>query len=186
MVRTYFYKREYYLMLKIFSTQLNGVFQKVVKQEEVFEDASRFLAQAVIGEGNVYVHGTKEFYGIVSEVTDGAEQNEAFKPLFENGEIQSLTPVDRVLLFTRKTDDQEAILLANKLAESNIGLVIVSTSINGEDHLSELADVFINYELTRKLVPTDEGDRICFPTLLTGLFIYHCLLLTISEILEDY
>jgi len=173
-------------MLKIFSTQLNGVFQKIVKQEEVFEDASRFLAQAVIGEGCVYVHGTKEFAGIVSEITDGAEQNESIKPLLINGEIQSLSPVDRVLLFTRQTDDQEAILLANKLSESNIGLVIVSTTINGEDHLSELADVFINYELTRKLVPTDEGDRICLPTLLTGLFIYHCLLLTMSEILLDF
>ncbi|WP_088070286.1 DUF2529 family protein [Gottfriedia luciferensis] len=173
-------------MLKIFTTQLNGVFQKIVNQEEVFEDASRFLAQAIIGEGTVYIHGTKEFVGIVSEITEGAEQSDSIKPLFSNGEIQSLSPVDRVLLFTRQTNDQEAIDIAKKLTELNIGLVIVSTTINHEDQLSDLADVFINYELTRKLVPTDEGDRIGFPTLLVGLFIYHCLLLTINEIIADF
>jgi Domain of unknown function (DUF2529) len=173
-------------MLKIFTTQLNGVFQKILKQEEVFEDASRFLAQAIIGEGKVYVHGMKEFYGIVSEISEGPEQINSIEPLYKNGKIQSLSSVDRVLLFTRQTNDEEAIEIAKKLTESEIGLVIVSTTINAEDHLSNLADVFINYELTRRLVPTDEGDRIGYPSLLIGLFIYHCLLLTVNEILSDY
>jgi Domain of unknown function (DUF2529) len=172
-------------MLKIFSTQLNGVFQKILKQEDVIEEASRFLAQAIIGEGKVYIHGTKEFSGIASEVIHGVENSDSFVPLFQNGEIQSISSVDRVLLFTRRTDDEEALQISNKLSESGIGLVIVSTTIN-EDHLTHLADVFVNYELTRKLVPTDEGDRIGFPSLLIGLFIYHCLVLTVNEILADF
>ena len=173
-------------MLKIFTTQLNGVFQKIIKEEEVFEDASRFLAQAIIGDGKVFVYGTKEFSGIISEVNDGLEQNDSVQPLFRNGEMQSISSVDRVLLFSRQTDDLEAVQLAKKLTELNIGFIVVSTTANGEDQLSDLADVFINYELTRKLVPTDEGERIGFPSLLIGLFIYHCLLLTVNEILSDY
>ncbi|WP_088042019.1 DUF2529 family protein [Bacillus sp. EAC] len=173
-------------MLKIFTTQLTGVFQKILKNEEVFEDAARFLAQAMIGEGKVFVHGTKEFNGISSEVAYGADQINSIEPLFINGEIQNLSTVDRVLLFTRQTDDLEAIEIAKNLSDSSIGLVIVSTTSDNEDSLSDLADVFINYELTRKLVPTDEGDRIGYPSLLIGLFIYHCLLLTINEILADY
>lgn len=172
-------------MLKIFTTQLNGIFQKLVKQEEVFEDAARFLAQAIIGEGKVYVHGTKEFNGIISEVTSGVEVSNAFLPLFLDGKMKAVSPVDRVILFTRQTDDVEAIQISKELVESDIGLVVVSTTVE-QDQLSDLADVFINYELTRKLVPTDEGDRIGFPSLLVGLYIYHCLLLTIHEILADY
>lgn len=172
-------------MLKIFSTQLNGVFQKILKQEEVIEDASRFLAQAIIGEGKVYIHGIKEFSGIASEVIYGVEKSDSFVPLFEDGEIQSISSVDRVLLFTSQTDDEEALQIAKNFSESGIGLVVVSTTIN-EDHLTHLADVFVNYELTRKLVPTEEGDRTGFPSLLIGLFIYHCLILTINEILADF
>lgn len=172
-------------MLKIFTTQLNGVFQKILKQEELFEDASRFLAQAIIGEGKVYVHGTKEFSGIVSEIKYGADVLPSIEPLFENGNMKPLSSVDRVLLFTRQADDEEAIQIAKNLTEAEIGFVAVSTVIEN-DSLSDLADVFINYELTRKLVPTDEGDRIGLPTLLAGLFIYHCLILTVNEILADF
>jgi Domain of unknown function (DUF2529) len=171
-------------MLKIFTTQLTGVFQKILKQEEVFEDASRFLAQAIVGDGKVYLHGTKEFSGIVSEVKYGEDTPQSFEPLFEEGQMKSLSSVDRVLLFAKQADDEEAIQIANTLAKNDIGFVVVSTVFEN-DSLSDLADIFMNYELTRKLVPTEEGDRIGLPTLLTGLFIYHCLLLTINEILAD-
>jgi len=168
-------------MLKIFTTQLNGVFQKILKQEELFEDASRFLAQAIVGEGKVYVHGAKEFSGIKY----GEDTPQSFEPLFEEGQMKSLSSVDRVLLFAKHADDEEVIQIANTLTKNGIGFVVVSTVIE-KDSLSDLADIFINYELTRKLVPTEEGDRIGLPTLLTGLFIYHCLLLTINEILADF
>lgn len=171
-------------MLKIFTTQLNGIFQKILKQEEVFEDASRFLAQAIVGEGKVYVHGTKEFSGIVSEIKYGEDTPESFESLFDEGHMKTLSSVDRVLLFAKQADDEEAIQIANTLAKNEIGFVVVSTVLEN-DSLSDIADIFINYELTRKLVPTEEGDRIGLPTLLTGLFIYHCLLLTMNEILAD-
>jgi len=172
-------------MLKIFTTQLNGVFQKILKQEEVFEDASRFLAQAIVGEGKVYVQGAKEFSGIISEIKYGEDTPQSFEPLFEEGQMKSLSSVDRVLLFAKHADDEEVIHIANILTKNGIGFVVVSTVLEN-DSLSNLADIFINYELTRKLVPTEEGDRIGLPTLLTGLFIYHCLLLTINEILTDF
>ncbi|MET3193160.1 DUF2529 family protein [Gottfriedia sp. OAE603] len=172
-------------MLKIFTTQLNGVFQKILKQEDVFEDASRFLAQAIVGEGKVYVHGAKEFSGIVSEIKYGEDTPQSFEPLFEESRMKSLSSVDRVLLFAKQADDEEVIQIANTLTKNGIGFVVVSTVIEN-DSLSDLADIFINYELTRKLVPTEEGDRIGLPILLTGLFIYHCILLTINEILADF
>lgn len=44
-------------MIKIFNTQLNGVFQKINNQETEIDIAARLLAQAILGEGKVYVKG---------------------------------------------------------------------------------------------------------------------------------
>jgi hypothetical protein len=171
-------------MSKIFTTQLNGVFQKIGNDEESLEDCARFLAQAIAGEGNIYVHGTKEMAGILAEVTEGLESNSAILPLYVNETMQDVSPVDRVLLFTRTTNDEDGLKLVKTLQQMEIEVACV-TSGNADEGLFEMADVSINHFITRKLVPTEEGDRTGFPSLMSGLFIYHCLALNIKEILED-
>jgi hypothetical protein len=171
-------------MSKIFTTQLNGVFQKIVNDDESLEDCARFLAQAIVGEGSIFVHGTKEMAGILSEVSEGLESNSSILPLYVNGSMQSVSPVDRVLLFTRTTNDEECIELVQTLQKMDIGVACVTTG-NDDEGLFEMADVSINHFITRKLVPTEDGDRTGFPSLMSGLFIYHCLTLSIKDILDD-
>ena len=43
------------MMSKMLSTQLNGLFQKIVQNEdEAIEETARLLAQASVGQGRVY------------------------------------------------------------------------------------------------------------------------------------
>ena len=61
-------------MLKIFSTQINGLFKKVMEKEEFnIEDAARLLAQAAVGDGTIYIHGFGEMDGVTTEALKGIE-----------------------------------------------------------------------------------------------------------------
>lgn len=172
-------------MLKIFSTQLNGLFKKVMEKEEfTIEDAARLLAQAAISDGTIYIHGFHEMDGVTREALEGIE------PLLKVSAYDStatLTSADRFLLFSRYSNDQEAIQLAQKLHAEGVPFVAVSTVVLSEvESLEALADVHINLQVERGLIPKDDGNRTGYPSLLVALFVYTGIKFTIQEILQEY
>lgn len=173
-------------MLKIFTTQLNGVFNTIAKDEFSIEDAARLLAQAVIGDGHIYIHGFQEMQGAAHQAMHGIEPMSHCKPLFVDGQLADITEVDRVLLFSRYNDDSEAVKLAEEFSNMNVPFVAISTitdpDIKGIQHF---ADIHINLQLKRGLVPTDTGKRIGFPSLLVALYTFEIINLTLKEVLED-
>ncbi|MBM7690655.1 putative phosphosugar-binding protein [Peribacillus deserti] len=172
-------------MLKIFSTQLTGVYKKIIDQEEfTMEDGARLLCQAVVSEGTLYLQGFGEMQGILHEAIDGAEPLAFVKP-FVN--ISDITPADRVLVFTRFADDLKAVSLAKELQARDISFVAVSAiQKDGTNELAELADVHIDTKLTRALLPDESGTRFGFPSLMAALFAYHGLKFNIEEIIKEY
>lgn len=105
-------------MLKIFSTQLSGYFSRVSQKEEMnIEDSARLLAQALVGEGFIYLHGTNEMDGIVAEALFGAEPMKHAKRLFENGKEVEVTSADRVLLISRFSTDEEVVAIAKNFKQ---------------------------------------------------------------------
>jgi len=170
-------------MLKIFSTQLSGLFKAISQDEFAIEDAARLLAQAVIGDGHIYIHGFKEMKGVVSEALEGADALFNCKPM---PTVEQITSVDRVILFTRNSDDQEAIELAKQLEDKNVPFVGVSTVHNEmNEGIHDLAHIHLNLNIKRGLVPTDTGERVGHPSLLVALFAYHGIQLTLAELLEE-
>ncbi|WP_019243234.1 MULTISPECIES: DUF2529 family protein [Bacillus] len=173
-------------MLKIFSTQLSGIFKTISEDEFSIEDAARLLAQAIIGDGSIYIHGFDEMKGIYSQASEGIEQIPNCKPLLNNGEIAPITDVDRALIISRFSHDVRAIELAGELQKSNVSFVALST-IQDEQlpGLHQLADVHIHLPLKRGLVPTETGERAGFPTLLIALYAFHGISLTLQELLDE-
>ncbi len=105
-------------MLKIFSTQLSGYFSRVSQKEEMnIEDSARLLAQALVGEGFIYLHGTNEMEGVVAEALFGAEPMKQAKRLFENGKEVEVTSADRVLLISRFSTDEEVVAIAKNFKQ---------------------------------------------------------------------
>lgn len=172
-------------MLKMFSTQLSGLLQRIhTKEEDMFEDAARLLAQAAMGEGRIYLKGFKELAAVTLEATEGAESAPYIKPLIN---IEAIETTDRVIIFTRLADDPEALALGKTLADAHIPFVIVAgKERNSEPELVELADVFIDTQLTRALLPTEDFDRVGFPSGIAGLYIYHAIKFTLDEIFDEF
>jgi hypothetical protein len=174
-------------MLKMFTTQLTGLFKRVEEKEEFsFEDGARLLAQAPVGDGTIYLFGTKEMKAVEFEALEGAEPFKGAKVLPDRG-ADELSDADRVLIFTRTSNDQEAVYLAAQLLEKEIPFVAVSTVIDSsEADLVELADVHIDLRLTKGLLPDDLGNRYGYPSSMAALFVYYGLKFTIEEILAEY
>ena len=174
-------------MIKMFTTQLTGLFKRISEKEEFsFEDGARLLAQAPAGDGAIYIYGTKEMKAVELEALEGAEPFIHAKRLTD-ADLTEVTDADRVLLFSRTSEDEAALKLARLLHEKNIAFVAVSTSIEGsEDSLAEIADVHIDLRLTKGLLPDDLGNRFGLPTSMAALFVYYCLKFTIEEIIAEF
>lgn len=168
-------------MLKMFATQLTGVFKRIVENEEFsFEDGARLLAQAPIADGAIYILGTKEMKAVEFEGLEGAEPLRFARSF---ADVDELTNADRVIIFTRSSLDSEALAIAEQLQVKEIPFVAVST---GGGHLDELADVHINLGLKQGLLPDDLGNRYGYPASIAALFVYYGLKFTIDEILAEY
>jgi Domain of unknown function (DUF2529) len=171
-------------MLKIFSTQLLGCFKKLAEQEELtLEDGARILAQAVLGDGHVYMYGAQELHAITLEATLGQE---AFPKAKGLQSVEELSSMDRVLLISRFSTDEEIVSLAKQLQLAGIPTVAISTKKDGVESVESFVDVHIDTQLVRGLIPAEDGTRTGFPTSMIALFAYYGLFFTIQEIVEEY
>ncbi|MGG3888473.1 DUF2529 domain-containing protein [Metabacillus fastidiosus] len=176
-------------MMKIFTTQLMSYLKRITEQEELaIEDGSRLLAQASIGDGTIYFYGYKELEGVTMEATKSSELIPNAKPLFdENGKMAEVEREDRVILFTHRSSDEEAIRIAKELAEKDLQIVGVSAKVKDlEQDLETITDVHIDSKLLRPLIPDDDGSRYGFPALITSLFVYYAINFTLKEIMSEY
>jgi hypothetical protein len=176
-------------MMKIFTTQLTGHFNRILDQEDMnIEESARLLAGALIGEGTLYIYGCKELHGVVLEALTSTEPLVRAEALLdEAGQIKTLSPEDRVLLFTYRSTDEEAISIAKKLSDQGIQTVGVSALIkNADSGLQKITDLHVDTKLRQPLIPGDDGERYGFPALMTSLYVYYALSFTIKEILTEY
>lgn len=173
-------------MLKMFSTQLSGLFKRIHEKEEfAFEDGARLLAQAAVSDGTIYIFGHKEMEAITFEATLGAEPM-AYAKGFPT-DISDIQEADRVLIISRYSTDEDSIQCAKLLQEIGIPFVAISSKMDSDqEDLFDLADVSINLHLTKGLLPDEIGNRYGFPSSMAALFGYYGLKFTFDEILGEY
>jgi uncharacterized phosphosugar-binding protein len=173
-------------MLKMFSTQVSGLFNRIQEQNEFqLEDGARLLAQAAIGNGTIFVYGFNEMAAISAEAVLGAEPLAFIKKWTCMDDVLDM---DRVIIFSRFSNDPDTVVLAKDLANRGIPFVAVSTAVNGDgaEDVADLADVHIDLLLSKGLLPDDGGNRVGYPGAMAGLFVYHALRFTLDEILADF
>lgn len=176
-------------MLKIFTTQLTGVFKKIAEEEELqFEDASRLIAQSVMSEGTIYFYGVKEFEAITLEAVEGEDRLPNTKNLKELASYDVLTPRDLVVVAARYAADGEAVDVAKQLKKKGVTIVGISSVRKeaAEHTLVEHVDVHIDLKEINRLVPISLEERVGYPILMAGLYAYFGLYLTTKEILWEY
>lgn len=173
-------------MSKILTTQLTGLLQRINQnEEETIEDAARLLAQAGIGEGNVYFACFGEMSAIAINALTGAAP---FTKLKRWSSEVELTSADRVCIFTRSGNDTDAVALAQKLNDEFIPFAAIASERESiENELSQLAYVYISLHVRGGLIPhpTNLGERIVFPHLITALYVYEAIKMSYDEMVDE-
>ncbi|MGD6802276.1 DUF2529 domain-containing protein [Rossellomorea aquimaris] len=173
-------------MIKMFTTQLSGLFNRIADKEEFsIEDGARLLAQASVGEGSIFIKGFAEMESVTLEAVYGREPLQGAKAL---AAVDDISEADRVLLISRFSIDEEAVSLAKQLVEKGIPFAAVSGVVSSEgDSLAELADIHIDTKLIKGMLPGEElGERVGFPSSMAALYVYFLIKFSLDEMLEEY
>ncbi|MCJ1908167.1 DUF2529 family protein [Planococcus ruber] len=160
--------------MKMLATQTAGLLQRLAKQEEAVEDTARVLAQAAVGEGNIFLAAFGEMKAVVETALNGVEPLASavdWKP------DSILTSADRVWILAPNDEGDE---LAGRLNDAGIPFAMV-TGVARELE----ADAFISLGISKGLIPTDDGGRTLVPYAMGALFIYHAVKLIIDEMLAE-
>ncbi len=173
-------------MSKILTTQMTGLLQRIqTSEEEAIEDTARLLAQAGIGQGNVYFACFGELKGVEVNALEGAAP--FIKAVPWSPEAQ-LTEADRVIIFTPSCQNEEAVALAQKLYDLFIPFAaIASEPADSDNELSELAYTYISMKIRGGILPHPSklGERVVFPHLMAALFIYEAIKMEYDEMVAD-
>ncbi|MBG9785175.1 DUF2529 family protein [Shouchella lehensis] len=167
-------------MDKIYTTQLIGLLKKINDtQLDELENAARLLSQSIMANGTIYVKGIAELKALEYATTASYES-------LPNGEIysnQTLSSVDRFLLFSPDASDFETTKLLKDCSEAGVPVVLMIT----EDCIcNEIdADSVIELGLTKGLTPNEHGERIGHPGLIATLYMYNQLYLNTLDIVNE-
>jgi hypothetical protein len=162
--------------MKMLSTQLAGLFQRISAQEEAIEDTARVLAQAAVGEGTIFIAAFDELKAVATSALEGAE------PLRSCAVWQPdsvITSADRVWILARNNEGDE---LANRLNDAQLPFAMLAAETRSND---KEADAFISLKIDKGLLPTDDGGRTVMPHAIGALFVYHAVKMAIDEMLAE-
>ncbi|WP_329958770.1 DUF2529 family protein [Sporosarcina sp. G11-34] len=166
------------------TTQVSGLLQRISSNgEEAIEETARLLAQATLGEGRIIIAG----FGEMDVIPTAAQYSaEPFLGIIRYKEGMNLTKADRVWILTRTETDDDALKLANRLANQFIPFAAIASGKPDEtNELANLAYTYISTGLTRGLLPSDSGERIVQPHAFAALFIYEAVKVAYDEMLSD-
>ena len=174
-------------MSKILTTQLTGLFQRIQNSEEdKIGDAARLLAQAGIGQGNVYFACFDELAAVELNALSGVQP---FYKLVKWSNDIVLTEADRVCIFTRSAFNEDAVALAQRLYDEFIPFAVVTSEkeeAEGND-LANLAYVYVSLTIRGGILPhpTNLGERIVFPHLMGALYVYEAIKMEYDEMVGE-
>lgn len=170
-------------MLKMLTTQLNGLFQRISdSEEEAIEETARLLAQATFGHGRVFFVCYDELQAIEMNALHAEEQ---FTNLHAWNDSITLTEQDRVCIFTRHADHPEALAFAKKLYEQFIPFgVVTSEKADDAGAMTDYAYTYISMGIRKGLLPNDLGERIVVPHTLAASFIYEAMKIAYDEMVD--
>lgn len=170
-------------MLKIFNTQLNGIFSKIDAQVEEIEIASQLLMQAIAGEGHIYIKSFDDLSYFSDYIVNSAEQLPSSKKINILADIKNLDTTDRVLLIAPFITNEVSHWI-NELNHKDIDFVLISNK-DKENKTHEQLMHYVDLQSPRAIVPTADFSKIITPHTMAINYIYYIMFAEIYEMKEE-
>ncbi|WP_313893338.1 DUF2529 family protein [Psychrobacillus sp.] len=168
--------------MKMLTTQLSGLIQKIAtSEEENIEETARLLAQAAAREGFIYFATFGEMESITVNAKYAAESFPSMKIWTAD---KQLTSADRVWIIARSSKDIDVLALAKQLHDAFIPFSVTAAEpASDENELSNLAYTYVSLKLAKGLLPAEDGSRIVLPYALSAMFVYEAVKMKLDEML---
>lgn len=170
-------------MLKIFNTQLNGIFSKIDAQEEEIAIASQLLMQAAGGEGKIHVKTFDEVNHFSSFITESKESLPQSQTMSSLTDIESIDTTDRALLIAPFFTD-ELNTWIEKLNDKDVDFVVIANK-DKENKTHETLMHYIDLCTPRPIVPTADYSKIITPHMMAINYIHYIMYAEMYEITQD-
>lgn len=168
-------------MMKILATQFNGKLQTLTKQEDELFDVVRLLAQALVGQGKVYLDAYGEFEGLYPMLSDGPDQ---MKRVTRIKDHKTLHAVDRVLIFTPDTERSDLLASLARYDAWHTPYAIITLGDVTETLERSIAPLALKFN--KGLLPAEDGSRHGLPSLALGAFLLTHILTQLQEMTEEW
>lgn len=161
--------------MKMLSTQLTGMFQRIAQQEEAIEETARLLAQAAIGDGTIFLAAFGEMKAVIPAALQGAEPLQSAAEWTPESIVM---PEDRVWILVKNDEADE---LIGRLNDAHLPFAVLL----GEAREGVEADASVSLGIKKGLIPLDDGSRTVYPYAIGALFVYHAVKMAIDEMLAE-
>lgn len=172
--------------MKIFATQLQGVFQKIMEQEEeAIENGARLAAQGPAGTGRLLIYAAPPMRGNAVNLASHPDAPAQTIQVIDTVEFKP-EPVDRAIILAEKEEEEYLHSTIELLQSSDVPVVVIAPFTEEEGGMTlEPTDVWIHTHVHGGLVPDEHGNRIGHPSALSTLFVGQLLYLNIKELLDE-
>ena len=158
--------------MKILSTQLSDLFQRIAMHEEVIDDMARLLAQAAISEGTIFLAAFDEMKAVTIVVL---EETETLSSMKEWTPESILTSVDRVFILAKKDEGDE---LAGRLSDAAISFAMLCA----ESKKTDVPEVFLSLDIEATI---GTHNRNTAARVMAALFVYQSIELKMDKMLSE-
>ncbi|WP_416147796.1 DUF2529 family protein [Salipaludibacillus sp. HK11] len=171
--------------MKIFTTQTQGLVDKLAQYEEDLEDAARVIAQSIISDGKIFWYGEHELKGVVSQACVGEDK---WKGSLRADEETTFSKMDTFIVATRNLSGAVISSLIERASEVGANVIAIYSNKESvkEFNLFEKVDFSFCTGVVHGLVPMESGQKIGRPHLLVALQLYYQLYFSVMEILEEH
>ncbi|SDI61346.1 DUF2529 family protein [Alteribacillus bidgolensis] len=172
--------------MKIFATQLQGVFQRILDQEEeAIENGARLAAQGPAGTGRLLIYATPSMRGNAVNLTYHPDAPPQTIQVIDTKEFKPES-VDRAIVLAEKEEAAYLHSIIELLQSADVPVVVIAPFTEEEARMTlEPTDVWIHTHVRGGIVPDEHGSRIGYPSVLSTLFTGQLLYLNIKELFDE-
>lgn len=169
--------------MKILTTQLTGVLQRISAQEEALEMTARILAQATSSNGTIYVAAFNSMEAVLKHALLGKEPFKNMKAWTDDIELHSN---DRVWILTENSTDERALQVAQKVNDQFLSLATIVGDKGASTELANMSDAFVALGIEKGILPNEQGERVVTPIALAALYAYEIVKFEHDEMFASY
>ncbi|QDI91743.1 DUF2529 family protein [Salicibibacter halophilus] len=171
-------------MIKSYTTQLQHVFHMIGKQDEAIADSARLLAQALVGEGKIYVLANKRFSALADTIVQNDDTLQGIERMTWQ-QTDEVSTADRMLVLSDGAETEDEASRLQSLLQTHIPLAFLGPGYPNLSFVEGIEEPIAIITQSSPIVPAADGSKCGYPTEIAIIYAYQAMMFELSEMTVD-